>query len=147
VRIVEAHQKKDGFAAGLRRQDRLVSIDTQSLRYLNADIVAKKMVSPRYSSFTLEYERDYKVEKEAGGKVWNDLGLSLKLEYQGIVVEKVLPDSPAARSGLKANDLVAQVNGQSTRYMPMAKVMEIIRGGGQGSVSLSIRRSVILTRR
>jgi C-terminal processing protease CtpA/Prc len=73
--------------------------------------------------------------------------LKLKLDYQGTSVEKVEPNGPAALAGIKDGDLLARVNGQSTRYMPLGKVMNIISDAGQGEVVFSVRRSAMLTRR
>lgn len=146
VRVAEAHLKKDAASAGLRRGDRLAAIDGESLRYLNVGVVTLKLTVPADSSFTLEYERDITVRSRTEGKAWKDLGLKLKLEPKGIMVEKVSDDSPAAAAGIKEGDLLTQVNGQSTRYLAIGKVMEAVDSKGAGAV-LTVRRSAMLTRK
>ena len=142
VHVREAHLKKDAFLAGLRPGDSLIKIDTDSLRFLGIQTVAKKIIYPRYSSFTLEYERDCPLQKDADG-----LGLKLKLDARGISAEKVLKNGPAALAGIQEGDVVAGIDGRSTRYMPLDKVMKIMNEAGRGRVTLSIRRWALLTRR
>ncbi len=145
VRVEEVAGKSDAAVAGLRRDDSLVAMDGESLRYLGSEVVAKKMLYPHYSSFTLEYERDCVID--TAGSPSGNQGLKLKLDEQGTSVEKVDAGSPADLAGVKAGDLVPHVNGQSTRYMPLGKVMNIIRGAKGAPVVLSVRRSVLLSRK
>ncbi len=139
--------KGDAASAGLRRGDRLVSIDAESLRYLAAAVVAKKMIQPRYSSFILEYERECRIQKAGEGKFSGNLGLDLKLDSLGISVLKIVPGGPADQAGIREGDLVEWVNRESTRFMPLGKVLKIIKDADQGAVVLSVRRSAMLTRR
>ncbi|KAK6044405.1 PDZ/DHR/GLGF domain protein [Cooperia oncophora] len=52
----------------------------------------------------------------------------------GIFVSEVQPDSPAERCGLKRGDEILDVNGQSMKYLTLAKAYEIMKG----SISLAI---------
>ena len=147
VRVAQVVPKKDAALAGLKKQDRLAAIDGRSLRYLSLDAVRQKFLSPRYSSFTLEYERDCPLMKTGFEKEFTEFGLELKLEREGVVVQKVAEGSPAARAGLKEHDLLTVVNGGSIRYLPLAKLMKTIQGAKDDTVMLSVRRSALLTRR
>ena len=142
----EVYPKKDAALAGLRAGDRLVEIDIDSLRFLNPEVVAKKMMAPRFSSFVLDYERDFRIDKPAAAG-FSRMGLQLELESEGTIVKKTQSQSPAALSGIREGDVVVRVNGQSTRYMPLSKVENIIASGSAGSITFSIRRSAMLTRR
>lgn len=146
VEISEIDAKKDAWQAGLRRADRLASIDGQSLRYLNEDAVTKKMLTPRYSNYSLEYERDVALSK-ANGSSLKQLGLGLKLEYQGIRVSSVHKGSAAESAGLKNNDLVIKVGNEPTRYMPLGKVLSAIENANTAEALLTIRRNALLSRR
>lgn len=142
VYVKESRQKGDAALAGIRRNDRLVGMDADSLRYLGAEVVAKKMIAPRYSSFVLEYERQYRIEKKSGS-----LGLELNLDSEGIVVTKAVLNGAAAQAGVRVGDRVEQINGESMRYTPLGRVMSIINDSKQSSLVLSVRRSAMLTRR
>ncbi len=148
VRLAEVSPKKDAALAGLRAGDRLVAIDGDSLRYLSAEAVRPKFVSPRYSSFTLEYDRDCRLMKSNFEKETRDFGFELKLENQGIRVAHVSRGSAADRAGLKIGDLLVGVNGGTTRYLPLKKFMATLQKSQPATYAvLTVRRSVLLARR
>jgi len=139
--------KKEAALAGLRKNDRVVSMDGRSLRYLSEEVVRKDFLSPRVSNFTLEFERDCFVHKEKNQIKLPDIGLKLKLEYQGLIIQSVKDGSPAADAGLKEGDLLTQVDGTATRYMPLKKVIQLIQNSREDRIVFTIRRPALLTRR
>lgn len=144
--ITELVPRRESALAGLKKQDRLVSIDGISLRYLNTEVVQSKLLSLKSSHFTLEIERDCVVKRTSTEKSLADLGLVLRLENQGMVIESVKEKSVAAQGGLKSGDLPHKINGASTRYMPIKKIMAEIHKNPLQTI-FSVRRSVLLTRR
>ena len=148
VESEDVSSKKPASLAGLRKNDRLVSIDGRSLRYLGVDSVSGHLLEPRFANFTLELERDCFLSKEKGFSSLKKLGLKLTLEYQGIVIEEVTPKSAAEEAGLKEQDLLTQVDGFSTRYMPLKKVVRLIEDfPGEGPVAFTVRRFTHLSRK
>ncbi len=147
VRIGYVDSRKDAWVAGLRKNDRLVSIDGQSLRYLSVDLIQKSFLSPRYSNFTLEFERNIFLHGDGNKKSSTQLGFQLKLEYQGLVISRVKSESPANQSGLRDQDLLVAVNDESVRYLPIDKVSQLIQKTSHDRVVLSIRRSTLLARK
>lgn len=139
--------KKPAGLGGLRRNDRLVSIDGQSLRYLSVDVVAQQLLLPAYTDFTLEYERDCYVHVPEGSGRLKDLGLDIRLENRGLVVKSVKKETPAARAGLLPKDLVTKINGEATRYMPLARARQLIETAGTERVIITVRRTGVWTRR
>ncbi len=146
VRLSEVSPKKEAAKAGLKVGDRLVAVDGESLRYLSAETVLPKFVSPRLSSFTLEYDRDCQLAKSGSEKATRDLGFELKLETRGLTVSRVIPGSAAARAGLKENDLLVAVNGKTTRYLPIKKFMATVKNPSNGYVKMTVRRAALLPR-
>ena len=59
---------------------------------------------------------------------------------QGIEIEEVFQDSPAARSGLQHGDVITAVNGHSLAGMAVNAGSKLIRGTVGTSVKLTIRR-------
>ena len=147
VRITAVDSQKDAWIAGVRKNDRLVSMDGQSMRYLNVDLIHKSFLFPRYSGFTLELERDIFLHKSSHVHSMNDFGFELKLDHPGLVVQKVKPGSAAEQAGLKDEDLFIAVNGVSTRYTLLAQVKKMIEKNSDDRVVLTIRRNALLTRK
>ncbi|MBI3252330.1 MAG: PDZ domain-containing protein [Candidatus Omnitrophica bacterium] len=149
ARLEFVDPRKDAALAGLKKNDRLVSIDGESLRYLGADAVRKKMLSPRFSSFMLEFERDCYVHK--GGGDWgmrpDRMGLEFKWEYEGLKVKKVKKESAAAAAGIREDDFIVEVDGAATRYMPLKEVVQLVERSSEERTIFTIRRSALLTRR
>ena len=148
VRLSEVFSKKDAASSGLRKNDRLVSADGNSLRYLSVAAVREKLLSPRFSNFTLEYDRECRLAKTGFEKELHEFGFTLKLEARGTVVSSIKPSSAASRAGFAMNDTVVEVNGTSMRYLPLAKLMAVIQKDPAATeAGFTVRRSVLLVRR
>lgn len=146
VRVARVSSKKDADQAGIRRGDRLVAIDGASLRYLSVEVVTKKMISPRFSSFSLELERDIFVPRK-GSSSPDEMGFKINLETKGTMIQKVYSDSAAQKAGLREGDFLVAIAGESTRYMPIQQVDKKIRDASRSPLQLTVRRSAFLTRR
>ena len=147
ARVAYADPMKDAAAAGLKKNDRLVAMDGDSLRYTNADAVRKGLLVPRYVNFNLEFERDCFLHVEKSARDLKDLGLDLKLEYRGLVIKSVEQGSLAEKAGLKTGDLLVQVNGDAIRYTPLNQVVRRIHDSTETPLVISIRRSILMTRK
>ncbi|MCG3176300.1 MAG: hypothetical protein MOGMAGMI_01246 [Candidatus Omnitrophica bacterium] len=147
VRLGFVDTKKEAGLVGLKRNDRLVAIDGESLRYLSEEVVRKMMLTPRLTNYTLEYERDLYVRKEPRKTRIKDLGFKLKLEYKGLIVSSVEDGGSAGEAGLQAGDLITRIDGEATRYLPIRKARSMIESGEDDRLVLTVRRSAYLTRK
>ena len=146
VRLASVDSTKSAALAGLQRNDRLVSIDGESLRFLNLESVVKAMLVPRHSNFNLEFERDCFLNKNGLKGNERNLGLRLKLEYRGLIVASVKDIGSAEAAGLKDEDLLTRVNGVATRYMPIRDVMRLIADPKAAKIVFTVRRQALLAR-
>ena len=147
IRFDFVDSKKAAAVVGLGKNDRLVSVDGRSLRYLSEEVVGKDLLLPRFSNFTLEFERDCFVHKEKSAVRIRDLGFKLKLEYQGLLVQSVQGNGRVWEAGLRDGDLLTHVDGTATRYMPLKKVVQLIENSKEDRIVFTIRRQVLLARR
>jgi len=71
-------------------------------------------------------------------------GIGLRLQRNEslsiLSVIEPLPNSPALRAGLRANDHILEIDGQSTRQMSVEAAANLIRGEVGSPVTLKIRR-------
>ena len=146
IRLANVESAKPAALAGLKRYDRLVSMDGESLRYLNLESVEKLLLLPRYSNFNLEFDRDCLLNKGGWSGNIKGLGFQLKLRYQGLVVDSVDEKRAAYAAGIKNEDLLTHVNANSTRYMPLKDVPRLMEDPKEEKMVLTIRRSALLAR-
>ena len=80
-----------------------------------------------------------------GGNYESLLGAKLGfLEMDGLVAEDVYPAGAASKAGVKKDDVVSGLQGQSTRYMPMNDVIRTINSRIGDTIFLQIKRDVVL---
>jgi carboxyl-terminal processing protease len=81
---------------------------------------------------------------EAKSRVQGGIGAALTLGNTGSnglpCINSVIPGSPAAAAGLQAGDAILQLNGQPVAGLPLAEVVERVRGFHGTSVQLAILR-------
>ena len=118
----------------------------RGMRYLNLEVVRKVLLIPRFSNFDLEFDRNCFLKKEKVSSRLKDLGLKLKLQYQGLIVLSSEEGSAAQTAGMKSQDLLTHVNGVATRYMPLKDVVRLIEDPNQEKISFTVRRHALLAR-
>lgn len=80
------------------------------------------------------------------------IGITISRHDQGILVESVFPHGPAMEGGLRAGDLLVEIDGVATRGMRTADATAHLRGAAGSTVRVRLLRgeqdlSVELTRR
>ena len=79
---------------------------------------------------------------ESSGR-FGGLGLEVESSQGAVRVVAPIADSPAARAGMQAGDLIVRVDGEPVAGMPLAEAIARMRGQPGTQVSLAIRRSGI----
>ncbi len=69
------------------------------------------------------------------------IGAEVSTKDGNIVIVAALPDTPAQKAGLLANDIIVKIDGQSTAGMSVDNAVSKIRGQKGTEVTLSIYRS------
>ncbi len=81
-------------------------------------------------------EMQLKTTGEFGG-----LGIRISIRKGALTVISPLPETPAARVGLKALDQIVRINDQSTVNMPLDEAVNLLRGTPGSQVSIWIMRT------
>ncbi|MDH6545130.1 S41 family peptidase [Streptomyces lavendulae] len=72
---------------------------------------------------------------------WTGVGLWTGRRHDGVIeVERVQPDSPAARAGLRAGDRLLSVDGHGVTGLPVADVVALLRGEAGTPAVLGLSR-------
>ena len=66
------------------------------------------------------------------------IGANLELTDDGVILRDIIPDSPAARAGLEAGDVVTEVNGIPLGDLGVQEVVPLLRGPVGSPVMLMI---------
>jgi carboxyl-terminal processing protease len=90
----------------------------------------------RYADYYTEEQFD-DVSSQLGGSV-TGIGVVLERRDRGLVVQTVLPGSPAERAGLDPGDQIVTVNGRDVRDEPAAAVVGEVRGPAGTTVELGL---------
>lgn len=77
---------------------------------------------------------------DLAGNVGAGIGAEISVRNDQPTIIRLLPNNPAARSGLKAGDQVTAVNGESTVGWEAARTADLIRGEPGTSVKLTVAR-------
>lgn len=77
---------------------------------------------------------------ERSDGTFGGLGLEVETTAAGVRVIAPMPDSPAARAGMQAGDLIVRIDGWPSAAMPLADAIARMRGEPGSSVSLVVQR-------
>jgi len=126
--------------AGMRRRDLLVAVWGRLTGYLPLNAVLRTLTDRSSLEVKCTIERAVDIRMP-------ERGASLSMEFDGLMVSNVKEESPSFKYGLRKGDFVVAIDGESTRYMPLKKAIELMRRSKKGIVRVTIRREVILWRR
>jgi C-terminal processing protease CtpA/Prc len=121
----------------MRRGDMLIAVWGRFVRYLSIGEVVEMLLEKTSLETKCTIERDINVRTE-------NFGAELKMQFDGMTVSEVKDPSSAKEAGLKASDIIVNINGNSTRYMPLKKGIDAIKSSKDGLVRLTIRRDLVI---
>lgn len=70
---------------------------------------------------------------------YSGVGLWLKQDEQQVKVVSVLPDTPAARAGIRSGDIIERISGRSVARLSLDEVVQKIQGRLGTAVTVAIR--------
>ncbi len=80
-------------------------------------------------------------DSDMSGSIGGGIGAQIGVRDDKITLVKILPDTPAEQSGLKAGDTVLSINDESTKDLTAEQAVEKIRGDIGTTVKLHIDRA------
>ena len=135
-KVIDVRLKSPAYAAGIRKNDRLVALWAKMTGYMSLAELMETMLDKPSLEIKCGIERTLEIYPE---------GLSLTMELKGLTVSGLREEAAQEDQGLKKDDLIVSINGQSTRYMPLKKALALIKGS-KDTVKLVIRRDALIWR-
>lgn len=86
----------------------------------------------------------YSAEETAQREAWRrgrflGVGLDIRAHAEGIRIKKVLPDSGAARAGLKGGEIITEIEGQPAAGMSAKDAVKLLKGPEGTTVDVTVR--------
>jgi len=133
---IEEHENEYLFRGRSGRE--LSAAEKQNVFILHVIKSLAKSLDAHTSFFNQSEAYDMRVRLEKG---FDGIGIILKPVPDGYEVARLLPNSPAKRSGLvQLRDQIVSVDGKDITSQPISRVMEMLRGRSGSVVSLALKR-------
>ncbi len=134
--------------AGIEAGDVLAGIWGRFTSHRTMDDIVDELLGPEHSEVKVSLEKEISIPIKAPVKnLYKELGVLLRFEYEGLTVDEVAEDRPGRLAGLKEGDLVMAIDKESTRYLPMDQVTELInKTNNRKEITFHIRRDLNLRR-
>lgn len=113
----------------------------RSLRVQSEGFLAE-MASGIEVPASVEVVRDVQLRQGAPGERFSfqGIGATLGKDERGIVIANLMDDSPGAKAGLQAGDVIVSVDRVAASGMQVGQVVELIRGEAGVPVTLEVER-------
>ena len=138
------------YTAEMRRNDRLVAIWSRLTGYMPLPETINTLLDKPSLEVKCTIERTVDVARSRRAGLLSGtkdiIGATFSMELDGLTVAGIVGSGSASQSGIKKDDLVTAINGQSTRYMPLKKAIDLIKKTQKPSIELTIRRNLTIWR-
>ncbi len=142
----DARTNRDTFLSDVKKLTQTAfNIRNQYMEEVNADDIIKSGIEgmlknlDRYSVLMEKSSYDALMESTHGK--YEGLGMQIDARDGNIIIVSPIEGTPAYRKGLRAGDVILQINGKSTEGMSSADASQLMRGKAGTSVKLMIQRA------
>jgi len=137
ARIDDVVTGSPAYDAGMKKGDLLVAVWGRLVKYLSINEVVEILLEKTSleTKCTIEHSVDAGVE---------DFGAEFKMQFDGMTVSGIKDHSSAKEAGLMVGDIIVAINGDSIRYTPLKKALELIKNSRNNTVILTLRRGLVI---
>jgi predicted metalloprotease with PDZ domain len=132
--------------AGVEKGDILLYIWGRAISYMEPEEVYKKLFSDGVMDINVTIARTISLDVgDKNGKYSDLLGLKFGYdEMDGLIIEKIVPGGIAQKGGLKESDRVIGIQGESTRYLPLKDIENLIKNRKSDTIQVQVKRNIII---
>ena len=112
--------------------------EVTDLQLLESAVVGLLMELDPHSAY-LDVEEHTKLQESASGQ-YGGLGIEISAKRGLLEVIAPIDDSPAKKAGIRAGDLIHEINGEPVRSFALPAAIDKLRGPKGSSIDLSILR-------
>ena len=137
--VIDLAKDSPAGQAGIQNGDVIVQIDGRDVAGYSPGYLMWKFKQPQEYGLKLQLERagsEHSIEMSHGPGI----DLKIKRPSGSLTVKSPLRGTPAYQSGLRADDIIATVDGDSTTDWTLAQAVRKITGPRGSTVNLGIRR-------
>lgn len=136
------------YDAGIRNGDILVAIWGRLVGYMTLNEVVETILEKTSleTKCTIQRKVDVRISENRNllSNTKDLIGITLTMQFDGLTASEVKEGSAAAEAGIRNNDLVMEINGNPTRYMPLKRAVELIKKSKGDAVSLIIQKEPVM---
>lgn len=150
IKVQNVDRNSPAFNGGVQRGDVMVAVWGRLVSFMSLDEVTGILLKNHRAKTECTVERVIRVKKADAGMLANVsamIGASFEIRPDGLTVAEVKPTGVSFYAGLRAGDLVAKIDGRTTRYMPLKKALQSMRSSGREEIVFTIQRVLVLARR
>ena len=136
--------------AGIKKGDLLIAMWGKLTGYMSMDDVVTNILEKSSMEVKCTIGRTIDISAKRGSifsGTKDIIGAAFSMEFDGLTVSEIKDNGPAAQAGLQKRDLVMSINGDTTRYMPLKKAIELIKNFRGETIRLTIRRDFAFWRK
>lgn len=96
----------------------------------------------RFSNVRMTSLKDHRIQEQIAGNRYVGIGVAVRMHQptQQLQFLNILPGGAAAKAGLKVNDIVETVDGQTTKGKSLPETVELLRGKEGTDVTITVRQ-------
>lgn len=112
------------------------NVNTQSLYYGAIQGMVSSLGDPVSLFYTPDQTKQY--DQLISGSSFSGIGVELGYKDNQVIIEKILPDSPASKSNLAVGDVIESVGNQVVSTQTIDQIVNEIRGKNNTSVTIGV---------
>lgn len=137
--------------AGMKKGDIIVAAWGRLTGYMSLEEIMEILSEKPSLEIKCSVERDITIypnpDRAIVPSIKDKIAAEFNMQFDGLTVSDVTENGPAFGSGLRKNDLVIDIDGKSTRYMPLKKAIYLMRSTKNEPLRLKIRRELLIWRK